>query len=118
MTPDMLKSLRAQVPDCDLIVYADLGSRTVLSADSALRYPQEHLDALCHCAADLFGAATGSDTAATEQVLFFGPTGGRGFFRNLAEPGEALCCICAAGTDIDALTAAFTEALAGAAGPA
>lgn len=95
MTPQALKAFRIRVPDCELAVYADLGSGTVLGADAGLRYPQEYLDALCTCAAALFDAAPQDGAAPVDHVLFLGPTGGRGFFRRIDEPGEALCCICA-----------------------
>jgi len=112
MTPQALKAFRIRVPDCELAVYADLGSGTVLGADGALRYPQEYLDALCACAATLFQSAPQDGFEPVEHVLFLGPTGGRGFFRRLDEPNEALCCICAPGTAADRLIAEARVALA------
>lgn len=117
MTPEALRRFRARLPDCDLAVYADLGARTVLAADGALRVPQEYLDALCDCGAVLFAAADaaeagrGGDPAC--EVVFLGPTGGRGFFRLPEEPGEALCCIFAPETDLRRLAAEAQAALAG-----
>lgn len=113
MTPQALRAFRAKLPDCDLAVYADLGARTVLGADSALRVPQEYLDALCDCAAFLFAAAEAPSDGAVEEILFLGPTGGRGFFRSAADPGEALCLICAPDADLARLAAAARAALAG-----
>lgn len=116
MTPQALRAFRAALPDCELAVYADLGARTVLGADSALRVPQEYLDALCDCAAFLFGALPDPDAPPVEEILFAGPTGGRGFFRAAAEPGEALCVICTPDADLDRLAAAARVALRGADG--
>lgn len=112
MTPQALKAFRIRVPDCELAVYADLGSGTVLGADGALRYPQEYLDALCAGAAVLFDAAPGNGEGPVEHVLFQGPTGSRGFFRRLDEPQEALCCICAPGVATARLIAEARVALA------
>lgn len=113
MTPQALRAFRDRLPDCDLAVYADLGARTVLGADSALRVPQEYLDALCDCAAFLFAAAPAPGAGPVEEILFLGPTGGRGFFRSAAEPGEALCLICAPDADLARLAAEARSALAG-----
>lgn len=117
MTPESLRRFRARLPECDLAVYADLGARTVLAADSALRVPQEYLDVLCDCAAVLFAAAdaarAGQGADPTGEVLFLGPTGGRGFFRLPDEPGEALCCIFAPEADLDRLVAEAQAALLG-----
>lgn len=113
MTPQALRAFRDRLPDCDLAVYADLGARTVLGADSALRVPQEYLDALCDCAAFLFAAAPAPGAGPVEEILFLGPTGGRGFFRSAAEPGEALCLICAPDADLARLAAEARAALAG-----
>lgn len=112
MTPTALKAFRRKFPDCDLAVYVDLGSRTVLSWDGALHFRQEHLDVLCACAADLFDSAPKGD-GPIEHVLFLSPTGSRTFFRNLADPNEALCCICAADIAVGSLINAARAALAG-----
>lgn len=100
MTPKALAEFRAGLPECELAVYADIRSGTVLLKDGVLRYPQEYLDALCSCAAMLFRDNPEFDGAAADPILFFGPTGGRAFFRAPDDPTEALCCICGSGTDI------------------
>lgn len=112
MTPSALNAFRSTLADCELAVYVDLGSRTVLSSDGALHYPQEYLDVLCACAADLFDAAPKGEEP-VEHVLFASPTGSRGFFRNPAEPNEALCCICAAEVGVDTLVENARAALSG-----
>ena len=100
MTPQALKEFRQSQPQCELAVYADLASGTVLGADGALRYPQEILDALCACAAAVFDAGLQTGDSLTDHVYFAGASGTRGFFRSPAEPTEALCCICT--PDVDA----------------
>ena len=77
MTPNELSQFRSRLPHCELAVYADIRSRLVLATDGALRYPQEYLDALCACAAQLFEGIPDYAGQAVEQVLFLGPTGGR-----------------------------------------
>ncbi|SPH18236.1 hypothetical protein DEA8626_01768 [Defluviimonas aquaemixtae] len=111
MTPSALNAFRRKLTDCELAVYVDLRSCTVLSYDGALHFPQEYLDVLCACAADLFEAAP-KDAGPVEHVLFFSPTGGRSFFRTLADPNEALCCMCAADTDVETLIESARAALA------
>lgn len=105
MTPKALAEFRARVPACELAVYADIRSGTVLLSDGILRYPQEYLDALSACAALLFRSNPSFDEAAVDPILFFGPTGGRAFFRAPDDPTEALCLICGKTTDITALLA-------------
>lgn len=103
MTPKALQQFRARLPDCELALYADIRSGTVLLKDGVLRYPQEYLDALCACAALLYRDSPEFDGAVADPILFFGPTGGRAFFRAPDDPSEALCCICGPGTDVSVL---------------
>ena len=112
MTPSALNEFRSRLADCELAAYVDLRSRTVLSSDGALHYPQEYLDALCASAADVFEAAPNGD-GPVEHVLFLSPTGSRGFFRNLSDPNEALCCICSAEVRVDTLVDKARAVLAG-----
>lgn len=112
MTPHALNAFRSKVAECEFAVYVDLHARTVLSSDGALHVPQEYLDALCACAADLFAAAPEA-AGPVEHVHFVSPTGSRSFFRNPAEPNEALCCLCAAEVAVAPLIIAARAALAG-----
>lgn len=111
MTPNELSQFRSRLPHCELAVYADIRSRLVLATDGALRYPQEYLDALCACAAQLFEGIPDYAGQAVEQVLFLGPTGGRAFFRAESQPDEALCCIFGPGAGVAELTAQAGAAL-------
>ena len=114
MTPQTLADLRSRLPDCDLAVYVDIRSRTVLGADGALRYPQEYLDAVCSAAAQLLvdpAVLNGSDPS---HVLVQGPTGCRAFLRVPDEPGEALCCLTGPGADLAALVRTCHAALSAA----
>jgi hypothetical protein len=112
MTPSALNAFRRTLADCELAAYVDLGSRTVLSSDGALQYPQEYLEALCASAAALFEAAPKGE-GPVEHVLFLSPTGSRGFFRDFTDPNEALCCICTAEVCVETLIKNARAALAG-----
>lgn len=113
MTPKALADFRERLPDCELAVYADIGSGTVLLSNGTLRYPQEYLDALCECAAQLFRQGVEFEGASADPILFFGPTGGRAFFRSPQDPSEALCCICGPATDVSRLLDLARELFAG-----
>lgn len=113
MTPSALADFRSRLPDCELVVFADIGSRTVLGSDGALRYPQEHLDALCDTAAELFRDGPDLGAGPVEHVMFVSATGSRVFLRAANSPREALCCIGAPAMDFTVLLAEGRAALAG-----
>ncbi|MBF9030853.1 hypothetical protein HKCCE3408_10660 [Rhodobacterales bacterium HKCCE3408] len=106
MTPHDLSKFRTRLPECDLVLFADIGSRTVLAASGALRHPQEYLDALAGVAAEVFADGTEFRGAASTEALFLSPTGLRAFFRSADDPAEALACICGPGVDLGNLRAA------------
>lgn len=112
MTPSALRAFRRRLPDCELAAYVDLRSRTVLGWDGALHFPQEYLDVLCACAAHLFDSAPVAG-GPVDHVLFLSPTGSRAFFRNPADPNEALCCIGAADVAVATLIETARGALGG-----
>ena len=116
MNPTALADLRARIPGCELAAYVDFVSETVLGADGDLRYPQEHLDALCRCAAVLFAQAAGCADPDAGQVVFLGETGARVFLRAPGASNEALCCICGPGTDFAGALHGVRQLMAGAAG--
>ncbi len=117
MTTDDLARLRADLPECELALFADIGSGTVLAVASALKHPQEDLDALCAEAARLFADSGAFAGAEAECAVLLTATGCRAFFRDPAEPGEALCCLCAPGVAPERLLAAGRGALGGGDGP-
>lgn len=113
MTADDLARLRADVPECELALFADIESGTVLAVASALKHPQEDLDALCTEAARLFADSGTFEDAEPECAVLLTATGCRAFFRDPAEPGEALCCLCAPGVPPERLLEAGRGALGG-----
>jgi hypothetical protein len=116
MTPNALADLRARLPGCELAVYVDFASETVLGSDGDLRYPQEHLDALCRCAATLFAHDDETGAPASGHAVFLSETGARVFLRAPDAGSEALCCICAPDTDFAAALPGVRQMLAGASG--
>ncbi|NKX44435.1 hypothetical protein [Roseicyclus persicicus] len=117
MTPDTLARLRRAVPACSLVVWADIDKGTVLAADGDLAYPQEHLDALGACAAQLLEVAAPGSGRQPDSALFAGPTGCRVFFRVPGAPAEAICCLGGPVADPPALLDRLRGALAAAPHP-
>lgn len=111
MSRTTLADVRAAMPGCELAALFDLGTRTVLLSDSAVRLGQEHLDALEAEARRIF------DAGAPAPVVIAGPRGMRVFLRAPGASPEALCCLLAPGADpegiTDAARAVFAAAGAG-----
>jgi hypothetical protein len=114
MSPETLSQLRARLPGCDLLIYADIGSRTVLASSGRLSMPQEVLDALTDCAAELLSLPPESGDGTVEQTLLLTPTGVRGFLRAPGEAAEALCWLGAPDADLRRITSDLAAALAAA----
>ena len=91
MTSDDLAQFRAQFPDCELAVLADLPTATVLAWDSPIKQPQERLDALCDTARDIFA------DAGSPYALMVTGTGTRLF---LQAGSDLLCGVFAPAADI------------------
>ncbi|MCU4652780.1 hypothetical protein N8I71_08045 [Roseibacterium sp. SDUM158016] len=115
MTPGTLAQMRKRLPDCELVLYADIVSGTVLASDSRLVYPQENLDTLCVCARGFLTAPRLASHDTTGEAVFRTPTATRVFMRAYGDPCEALVCVCGPKTDLAAVLDAMREALAEAA---
>lgn len=101
MPAEALIRLRSELPDCELAMLADLGSRTVLGWDGALKFPQEQLDSLAATAAELLARAEAADTAIVST-----PTEARVFIRAPGGGSEALCAVSAPDAELDRVLAA------------
>lgn len=114
MTPEILRHLRKRLPDCELVLYADIASGTVLASDARLAHPQENLDTICACARAFLNAPRLASHDLTNEAVFQTPTAKRVFLRAFADPCEALACICGPESDLaevlDAMRAALSEA--------
>jgi hypothetical protein len=115
MTPETLRQLRKRLADCELILYADVVSGTVLAADSRLVYPQENLDAICASARTFLSAPRLASHDLTGEAVFQTPTATRVFLRAYSDPNEALACICGPRTDLGHVLEELRGALAEAA---
>lgn len=99
MTPATLSELRSGLTGLTLLVWSDIRSGTVLAADGDLIYPQEYLDALSICAAQVLTLPGPKAGVPAECGLFHGPTVGRLFLRDAHVPDHAFSGLCAAAAD-------------------
>ncbi|MDG4647764.1 hypothetical protein P6F26_04865 [Roseibacterium sp. SDUM158017] len=100
MTPETLRHLRKRLADCELILYADITSGTVLASDSRLIYPQENLDTICTCAKAFLSAPRLASHDLTNEAVFQTPTATRVFMRAHSDDNEALAAVCGPKTDL------------------
>ena len=107
---DALDAMRAEVPGCSMVLYADLKSGLVLSASSLGNPGQEALDAQSGAAqlaldgllaegARAVWAETGE--AAPEMTWLLTGSDARLFLRSPGAAPEALVCLCAPDADFD-----------------
>jgi hypothetical protein len=115
MTPDTLAQLRRRIADCELVLYADIASKTVLVSDARLNHPQENLDTICACARAFLNAPRLASHEMTAEAVFRTPTSTRIFMRALHDPREALACVCGPGVELAAVLETMRDALADAA---
>jgi hypothetical protein len=115
MTPDTLGHLRRRLADCELILYADISSGTVLASDSRLIYPQENLDTICACAKAFLSAPRLASHDLTDEAVFQTPTATRIFLRAHSDENEALAAVCGPRTDLAHVLREMRGALAEAA---
>lgn len=111
-----LDAMRADLRGCALVAYTDLTSQLILSTSAASKPVQEEMNALskaAHLALE-GGFAEGAapswgGTPPVETAVLMTGSEARLFLRSPSNPDEALVCVCAADTDLDA---AVTEARA------
>jgi len=115
MTPDTLAQLRNRLADCELVLYADIASRTVLASDARLNHPQENLDTICACARAFLNAPRLASHEMTCEAVFRTPTSTRVFMRAMTDPHEALACVCGPDVALASVLEIMREALAEAA---
>lgn len=114
MTPTALATFRSILPGCTLAVWGDIEARTVLAADGDLLYPQEYLDTLNICAAQLLSTPVPKDCTALDSAVFSGPTGSRLFVRSPDQPTIALSCLCSPDIDFEHVLQAMADLIPGA----
>ena len=109
---ETLDALRQSRTAVETATYLDLSSGTVLYTSTAVRQPQERLDALCSTAQTLFGEA--DDGAA--DAISFGPTEALVFCRSGQASSEVVGLVCAPDVDVPDIIEATHRALATAEG--
>lgn len=97
MSQDALALFRAGFASCELAALVDVSAGTVLMTDSAIRLGQEHLDALCATAGQLWGP---DSPDWTNSAILTGPTGHRVFLRSGVDRHDVLCCLFAPQSDL------------------
>lgn len=106
---DALDAMRAEIPGCTLVAFADLSSKIVLTYSSATNPAREKLDALsaaAHLVLDgdvAQGAAPmlGEEDEAATTAMLLSPSEARVFMRSPGENPEALICVCAPDCNLD-----------------
>lgn len=99
MTTTNLSRLRTCIDGCELVVLADISTKTVLAWDGVLRLPQEHLDAICDLADEIFLIDAGADASQPETAVLARQSGVRVFVRSPEDPAEVLCAVLSASAD-------------------
>lgn len=113
MSADPLAEVRAELNECEIVLFADLGTGTVLAWDAAVKWPQEQLDAVCGLASAAldFGRHDGAEPATTAVLVR--PTGIHLFVRATPDAAEVLCAVFAPHAALDGAAALFHELCAG-----
>jgi hypothetical protein len=105
---DRLANLRTSTQGCVLVALADLSSGIVPCSSTALKQPQERLDAIASNAVNLLAGKTARNAASILgiedknnicKVIALNPSHVQMFIRSRKELSDALCCICS--TDVD-----------------
>lgn len=114
-----LDAIRAEMQGCTLVAYADLSSQLVLCTSAAAKPAQEEMNALSKAAqlaldgAYAEGAAPSwNATAPAELSVLMTGSEARLFLRAPENPVEALMCVCAPDTDLEAAVTQARAALA------
>lgn len=104
-----LDAMRADVQGCALVAYTDLSSSLVLCTSAASKPVQEEMNALSQAAQLALDGAyaegaepTWGGTSPAEISVLMTGAEARLFLRAPGNPAEALVCVCAADTDLDA----------------
>ncbi len=107
-----LDEMRTGLAGCSLVAFTDLSSQLVLCSSAATKPVQEELNALSRAAslaldgAFAEGAAgiwSGGEESPAETAMLLTGAEARVFLRASGSPNEALVCVCAPDTELDAV---------------
>ena len=106
---EALDTLRAEVPGCTLVAFADLSSSLVLSSSASSKPMQNELDTLSTAAVQALDGALASGTATLfsedgskkpDVAMLLTGQEARIFLRSPDNAAEALVCVCTPVSDI------------------
>ena len=97
MTEIDLAEFRARMAGCELVMFADIATQTILASDCAIKLGQEHLDHLCSKARAVFGIDA---CASITSVYLERPTGKTVIVRRDGNGSEVLCSVFGPTTDL------------------
>lgn len=112
-----LDAMRAGVKGCALVAYTDLTSQLMLSTSSVSKPVQEEMNALAQAAqVSLDGGFADSASPSwggtpPELAVLMTGSDARMFLRSPDNPAEALVCVLAPDTDLDAVVTQARETL-------
>ena len=103
--------LRAEIPGCRVVAFADLKTRLVLKASHQPDVRRETLDQLCIQAAQSFDLLSGEGVSIPEDAFALSPEDMRIFMRDAAGTSDLLCFVCGLESDPDQVVALGRKAL-------
>ena len=103
MVQDALNAVCDDIEGCESLAFVDLSTRMVLVSNASTPESQDTLNMLCAEAALLLETGQIAMAASSDHVHLF--------MRSPTEPSDALCCICAPGTNFSALVPAAQACL-------
>jgi hypothetical protein len=115
---EILDKLREGLSGCDLVAYADLSSGMVLCTSSAVKRPQEDIDALSVVATAVLksplteGAAPLLSEGDTDLAIAASAADLRVYLRATPPSEEILMCVCAPDADVASAVSLGRDALA------
>jgi hypothetical protein len=115
---EILDKLRVDLSGCDLVAYADLSSGMVLCTSSAVKRPQEDIDALSIVASAVMkgplveGAASLLADGTPELAIAASASDLRVYLRAAPTSEEILMCVCAPDADVANAVSLGRDALA------
>lgn len=102
MVAEKLDELTTQFKACDMVAFADTGTKMVLVTDSHSEHAREVLDELCAEADVTLGAPDAAPLGQhpAEIAIKSSTRETRIFLRSRSEPTDVLCCICQPGINL------------------
>lgn len=104
MAQNPLDQMCDAIAGCETLAFLDLSTRMVLLKNSATPASQDMLNAICAEAEQVLKSGAVGLVASRERLTIF--------LRSATMPSDALCCVCAIGTDVEAVLSMGQSCLA------